>query len=146
MEHNVKMLSRLAWKRAKVVGFSLFLMLFFYACTLQVEVGIHTYILSVPALVMILLTAYAEAHDIHTSQTGAKWDTRRNGILLIAMFAAAQLLSPLISVEPWPSWKVVTGTWGFALIWVTDRPRSWVNYVFRFMDQAPHSSPKDTLH
>lgn len=126
------------WTRFKVIGFSVFLMLFVYLCTLEVPPGWYSYVLALPAIVMLALSSLAHISDIHCDQVGSYWDVRRNGTILAGMVAVLYLFSPLIST--WPSWREVAGLWSFALVWITSDGRvPWMRLVWRGIDATmPH--------
>jgi hypothetical protein len=84
---------------------------------------------SVPALLIIAITALARMRDI--TDTGTRWLVRRLGMILAGTSALALLLGPLLNYQSmYPSWTQVCIYWGFALAWLTTpNMPPWWKYI-----------------
>lgn len=107
-------------KLYSIVGVSL-VVLSFYLCSLLVPVGWLTYVLSIPPCFVILVTAIARLNDMNSSNTTKGCNVRRTGMVLSAVFAVGQVVAPAFygAMEDWPTWRMLTGLYGFALVWMT---------------------------
>lgn len=85
--------------------------------------------LSVPALLIVMITAIARAADIRGSCL--RNFVRRMGFILAAAGAFSLMLAPVLGYSnSYPSWRAVTLYWGFALTWLTTpNMPPWWNYV-----------------
>lgn len=78
----------------------------------------RTWALSVPALIIIMLTAIARAQDIRG--VNRRCFVRRMGFILAGAGALSLALAPLLGyTNSFPSWRAVVLYWGFALTWLT---------------------------
>ena len=92
-------------------------------------VGWTTYLLGMPPLVIIILTAIARAYDIKDQSW--RGFTRKMGMILIASSSLSLLMSPLLGYTmSFPLWRNVMLYWGFALAWLTTpNMPPWWKYV-----------------
>lgn len=78
------------------------------------------YLLSLPAMIVIFLTAVARLDDIGRDKKGAMWNVRRLGFFLSAVFAILMMAMPF--TESGTSalvWVVAIGVNGQAMVWLT---------------------------
>lgn len=92
-------------------------------------VGWLTWALSLPPLLVIVLTALARAYDI--KDLSARGFARKMGMILVAASAASLLVSPLLGYSmSFPLWRHVMLYWGFALAWLTTpNMPPWWKYI-----------------
>lgn len=84
-----------------------------------VSPGVFSWLLSSPALALIVVTAIARLNDITAEQRGWVWQIRRVGLALSGAAALMFLLMPFAEVARYPSWQGTSLIWGFALSWFT---------------------------
>lgn len=79
------------------------------------------YLLSLPAVVVIMLTAIARLNDVTRTQTGIRWNVRRAGLFSSAIFAIVFIAAPFTeSGRELPvSWVTMLGLYGWAKVWLT---------------------------
>lgn len=88
-----------------------------------------TWALTLPAWVIIGLTAAARLHDI--IELGKRWFIRRLGMILVASGALALIVAPLLGYSnSFPTWRDSCMYWGFALSWLTTpNMPPWWKYI-----------------
>jgi len=88
-----------------------------------------TWAATVPAWVIIGLTASARLHDI--TELGKRWFIRRLGMILAASGALALIAAPLLGYSnSFPTWRGSCMYWGFALSWLTTpNMPPWWKYI-----------------
>lgn len=122
------------WLRLRAGCFCLLVLVLIYIASVTVPPGWLTYALSVPALLVILLTAFARVSDIGTGLTSAFWNVRRMGLVLAGAYAVWVLSVPLYGGQ-FPTWRNLIGMWGFALVWLTSPYLPpWQVYIWRRHD------------
>lgn len=116
--------------RLKSAVFALLAATFVYMAIMTMEPSIYTYLLSLPAAGIVLITAWARVNVSGEQHGKLAWDIRRTGLILTALFALGVLAWPLL-YGTWTPWLVVIGIWGFANTWLTtpDQP-PWFTRVF----------------
>ena len=73
---------------------------------------------SLPAWVIVGLTAAARLHDI--TELSKRWFVRRLGMILVAAGALALIIAPVMGYSnSFPTWRASCLYWGFALSWLT---------------------------
>lgn len=79
------------------------------------------YLLSLPAVVVIMLTAIARLDDVTRTQTGIRWNVRRAGLFFSAIFAIVFIAAPFTeSGQELPvNWVTALGIYGWAKVWLT---------------------------
>lgn len=84
-----------------------------------------SYIVVLPALAIILITAIARVNDISKELQSKRWQVRRVGLSVAAGASAALLAAPLAGA--YMSWGTTALIWGFALTWLTtpEMPPWW---------------------
>lgn len=113
--------------KSMAVAFSVVLAL--YALSVLIEPGWVTYLLSLPAMLIVALTALARVNDITLEKTGRNWQLRRLGFCMAGTAAVMLAGGPLTSSEPM-SWRSVFTYWGVALVWLTTpNMPPWWRYV-----------------
>lgn len=125
--------------RFKAGAYVMVLVLCAYLASVTVQDGWLTYLLSVPACAVIIVTALARVNDMSIDMASTAWNVRRAGLILTALFAVSQITVPVFAAD-WPSWRTVIGLWGFALVWLTSPNQPpWIQYVWgRHVPPAPH--------
>lgn len=94
-------------------------------------IGVHignsilSYVVALPALAVILITAIARVNDIDKALTSKRWQVRRAGLSIVAGASATLLVAPLVGA--FMSWGTAALIWGFALTWLTtpEMPPWW---------------------
>lgn len=86
-----------------------------YALTLFVPVGWGTYIVGLPAYLIILMTCIARANNL--DKQGRIHDARRFGFAIMTGTILMIILEPVFG--GFPKWPRVYGAWGLAIIWMT---------------------------
>lgn len=84
-----------------------------------------SYIVALPALAIILITAIARVNDISKELQSKRWQVRRVGLSVSAGASAALLAAPLAGA--YMNWGTTALIWGFALTWLTtpEMPPWW---------------------
>ena len=84
-----------------------------------------SYVIALPALAIILITAIARVNDISKKLQSKRWQVRRVGLSVSAGASAALLVAPLAGA--YMSWGMAALIWGFALTWLTtpEMPPWW---------------------
>ena len=84
-----------------------------------------SYIVALPALAIILITAIARVNDISKELQSKRWQVRIVGLSVAAGASAALLAAPLAGA--YMSWGTTALIWGFALTWLTtpEMPPWW---------------------
>lgn len=85
--------------------------------------------ISVPALLIIMITAIARTQDIKGSDLRSF--VRRIGLILAGAGGFSLLMAPVLGYSnSFPSWRAVTLYWGFAFTWLTTpHMPPWWKYV-----------------
>ena len=109
---NKAMLNKLAI--ASVAGSAVFL----YTIGVTVKPGWLTYLVQLPSLVIIAITALARVNDIGAERTSLEWQARRTFLSLAGTCAVAYGVAPFWG-DVFPSWLSVAMTWGLAGSWLT---------------------------
>ena len=101
-----------------------------YATGVITEPSCLTYLMQVPALLILSFTALARVNDIGPERTGWIWQWRRVGLSLVGVASVSLVAAPFVEDYNWPSWKVLLLSWGFALSWIsTPGMPPWWKYV-----------------
>lgn len=117
---------------ARLMGaaYAMVLVVSVYLCSVYIADGWMTYLLSVPACVVLIITALVRVNDMSIDMSSKAWNVRRAGLILVALYAVGQITVPVL-VKDWPSWQSVIGLWGFALVWLTSPHQPpWGQYVW----------------
>lgn len=95
----------------------------------SLERGWLSWWLSLPPLVIIVITALARINDI--TATGKRWFFRRLGLLLVAGGALSLGVAPLLGYSlGFPSWTNLVLYYGMATTWITTpNMPPWWKYV-----------------
>lgn len=103
---------------------------FVYMAVMTMEPSLYTYLLSLPAAGIVLITAWHRVNVAGSKHGKLAWDVRRSGLIMTAIFALGVIAWPLLE-GAWTPWIVVIGIWGFANTWLTtpDQP-PWHKRVF----------------
>lgn len=119
----VKLLKK--WRNAVAGAITAVVVVGAYYVGQSVGPSIWSYIVALPALAVILVTAVARVNDISPNKTSKRWQFRRAGLSISAGTAAAFLAVPLANANI--SWGTVAMLWGFALTWLTtpEMPPWW---------------------
>lgn len=116
--------------RFKAATYAMVVVVCAYLCSVYIPVGWMTYLFSVPPCAVIIITALARVNDLSIDMASTAWNVRRVGLILTALYAVAQITVPLFA-EDWPTWRMVIGLWGFALVWLTSPHQPpWGQYVW----------------
>lgn len=88
-----------------------------------------TWFATVPAWIIVGLTAAARLHDI--TELGKRWFVRRLGMILVASGALALITAPVLGYSnSFPTWRSSCIYWGFALSWLTTpNMPPWWKYI-----------------
>lgn len=100
-----------------------------YLASMLVSPGLVTYLLSMPALVIVAMTALARVNDITIEQTATRWQVRRLGLVMAAAGALMLAIVPVFTGE-WPTWRQVMFHWGVGFTWITTpHMPPWWRYI-----------------
>lgn len=100
-----------------------------YLASVFLAPGLLTYLLTVPALLIISMTALARVNDLGMEQVAKRWQVRRLGLVMAAAGALMLALVPAFTGE-WPSWRQVMFQWGVAFTWITTpHMPPWWRYI-----------------
>lgn len=92
--------------------------------------GMISYLASLPALAIILITVLARLDDINLSQKSRNWQLRRLGLIMVGLGTFQLVLAPFGEHPKFPSWIGVMLAWGVALTWfTTPKMPPWWKYV-----------------
>ena len=101
-----------------------------YLGGITIEAGLASYLASIPALLVLAVTALARVNDIKRSNVGWLWQARRVGLVAVGAAAITFLHAPLFDVTASPTWKDLLMYYGFALTWITTpNMPPWWKYV-----------------
>lgn len=88
-----------------------------YFIMVLVKQGWPTYLVSVPAFLIIGLTCLARINAIKPENKGLNWDVRRVGLCLCAGVMVMFIAGPIYGV--FPTGRVVILAWGVSMVWTT---------------------------
>ncbi len=118
------------WPRIRVGLYAAALALLIYGGIMFIEPGMFTYLLTLPAAGIILITSWARINDLSIDMAGTAWNVRRAGLVLVSLFACGVAVWPFL-YGTWTPWLVVFGVWGFAMTWLTTPHQPpWKTYIF----------------
>lgn len=132
--------------------FSVVVVLGLYGASVMIPPGPFTYLLSLPALAIITITAGVRASDMSCDMNSSRWSVRRNGYIFAGLFAVTQVFGPLKGLvigaaASWPEWTLVIGEWGFAMIWLTSpNLPPWPKYVWKTPHEVGAHTRDTTRH
>lgn len=91
--------------------------------------GLLTWAISMPAVVVVGITAVARANDIQKENSGFVWEVRKFGLALTAGACMFVVLQPFTDSDP-VSWRTVLFCYGVALCWMTTPGgQPWIDYI-----------------
>lgn len=85
----------------------------------KLEPGWYSWAATVPALLIILVTALARLDDIDVSKTSWHWQVRRIAFVLLGIGCVYGIGSPFTQTPSFPSWMGCMTGWGVALAFLT---------------------------
>lgn len=90
-----------------------------YALSISVEPGWGTFLISVPAFVVAMVTALERANVICPRCVGLRWHFRRVAFVLLGLAAVWLVSMPLGDTPKFPEWHEVFFYWGTAGAFLT---------------------------
>lgn len=126
MTKKTPSLSKLApHKWAMLIAFSIVTL--FYQLNSLVPPGWLSWAVTLPALLIILITAIARLDTIGQEKVSYNWQMKRMGFVLIASLALVYGLIPFGSSGMFPTWLFSGMMWGLALTWLStpNQPPWW---------------------
>lgn len=113
--------------RVKGASYALVMLLCVYLCSVFGPVGWLTYLLSFPAVSIILITVIARVNDMGIEYQSAFWNVRRMGLVFTGLYAGSQIFAPFAGAG-FPLWRDVIMDWGVACTLMTSPhlPPWWV--------------------
>lgn len=127
---------------------AVFVVMGVYFLSLFIPPGWITYWLTVPASLVIAITALARANDIGAERTGWSWQLRKIGLVMAGAGAVMMMSTPFLDDPRFPGWRIVLILWGFAFTWITTpNMPPWTYYItgqFRFLSHPP-GKPKSPI-
>lgn len=103
--------------------------------------GLISYLVSLPACAVIILTALARINDIGPHRVGWVWQVRRMGLALCGAAAAGFVAGPVTEHALYPTWMGCAMLWGLALAWITSpNMPPWWTYVTGNKDTSLNAS------
>ncbi len=135
------------WARLRVGLFAMAAAVFVYLAVMLIPPGLFTYLLTLPAAGIVLITAWSRVNALGIELASTVWNVRRGGLILTALFAMGVIAWPLLQGE-WTPWIVVIGIWGFAKTWLTTPHQPpWKTLVFgpyvARANENPHRRKED---
>ena len=110
-----------------LVAFASLLVIYF--ASRHIKPGLLTWAISMPAVVVVGITAIARANDITKDATGFVWSVRKFGLALVAGACMFMMLQPFTDTDP-VSWRTVLFGYGVALCWMTTPGgQPWIDYI-----------------
>ena len=96
-----------------------------YFVGLYVGNSIWSYVVAMPALAVLLITAIARVNDISNAKTSKRWQVRRAGLSIVAGSSATLLVATMVGAHM--GWGTAALIWGFAMTWLTtpEMPPWW---------------------
>lgn len=124
-----------AMRKYRAITISSITVLLVYTMTVVFPPGWASYLVGLPAYLILSLTALARANSIKPTQLGAHWDLRRMGLAVVMGVSVMYIFGPVFN--DFPSWRSVLLSWGVSLVWVTTpgMPPVW-----------PWHTPQDPEH
>lgn len=111
-----------------LAGFAVLSLLYYMNYT--IPHGWISWLLSLPALTILFVTAVARLDDIGMDKVELQWQVRRLGLVMVASSAIVYSVAPFTIYPKWPSWITVGMTWGVALAWLTTPSLPpWYKYI-----------------
>lgn len=99
--------------------------------------GMVSYLVTLPACIVVIITALARINDIRPYRTGWVWQARRVGLALCGAGAAAFIAGPFSEHSLYPTWIGAATLWGLATSWVTSpNMPPWWAYISGKEDSA----------
>jgi hypothetical protein len=94
------------------------------------DASMYSYLVSLPAYLLIIITALARVNDIRPTQASKRWQFRRFGLSLVAAACGMFALMPFGEVPRYPTWLATGFTWGLAFSWLTTpNMPPWWRYI-----------------
>lgn len=91
------------------------------------------YLISLPAWVIIIITAAARLHDLGAGHKAARWHVRRAGLSGVACVAAIMLATPFTEnhwVYAEATWQTAMIAWSWSAVWLTTEGMPpWWDYI-----------------
>lgn len=142
-------------ERFKGIGIALAIVSAIYMCSVVIPIGWATYIITLPALAVIMITSLARVNDLSANLISKTWQLRRIGLILVGTAATTLVLEPwsdilkgiALTKADFPSWKEVILRLGFAFVWITTpHMPPWTQYVWKGKDadKMPHHNHRAT--
>lgn len=104
-------------------------LLVIYFTSRVITPGLLTWAISMPAVVVVGITAIARANDIQKENSGFFWAVRKFGLALTAGACMFVVLQPFTNSDP-VSWRTVMFCYGVALCWMTTPGgQPWFDYI-----------------
>lgn len=104
-------------------------LLVIYFTSRVIAPGLLTWAISMPAVVVVGITAIARANDIQKESSGFVWAVRKFGLALVAGACMFMVLQPFTNTDP-ISWRAVLFCYGVALCWMTTPgAQPWFDYI-----------------
>lgn len=99
--------------------------------------GMLTYIISLPAAIMVLLTALARINDIGPEKSSWIWQMRRIGLALLGAGTFTLAVAPFTDNKVYPTWIGVSLLWGLAATWfASPNLPPWWQYISGELDNT----------
>lgn len=109
---------------------SFLLVSLFYALNTFVAPGWASWLASIPALIIVFVTAIARLDTISQDKVNLNWQMKRTGFVLIASLAVVYGYIPFSNQPLFPTWLLTGLMWGFALTWLaTPNQPPWWKFV-----------------
>lgn len=93
--------------------------------------GLLSYLVGLPAMLGVVITALARVNDIGPERTSWSWQLRRLALTTTGATAVAYVYAPFGAASLYPTWLAVMAWWGFFLTWLTTPGMPpWHKYIF----------------
>lgn len=91
------------------------------------------FLLSVPAWLIILITAAARLHDLGPHNWSLRFHVRRLGLIGVGVIATVMMITPF-TADRWfyapPTWRGTLIAWSWAMVWLTTEGMPpWYDYI-----------------
>lgn len=100
-----------------------------YYATQHIKAGTLTWLISLPAVIVVGITAIARANDITKESSEPVWVVRKVGLALVAGACMFVILQPFTNSDV-ISWRTVLFSYGLAMCWTTTPgAQPWFDYI-----------------
>lgn len=121
---EAKDVAKIQWKAFVA---ALFIVGCIYVGSIVMEPGWGTYLISLPAALLLAVVSLVRLNSIGPECMGLSWQIRRIGLIMTGTGAVMLLTTPFLDDPLFPTWRAVVILHGVAWAWLTtpDQPPFW---------------------